>query len=101
MDDSLKPFFVASLRILELGPAVFRYHTRDKVLILRSLDSDRGSKGSFYPMTHEYNPSYDTHLILKLSFSDSNFNLFANLSGYRYRSHSTRNGVLVELGGCS
>ena len=25
------PDFVASLRILELGPAVFRYHTRDKV----------------------------------------------------------------------
>ena len=31
MDDSLKPFFVASFRILELGPAVFRYHTRNKV----------------------------------------------------------------------
>ena len=94
MDDSLKPFFVASFRILELGP---EYSAIILAIKYTPIIGFRSWIKEFLLSMTQYNPSYDTkHSPIRISILEE---IFANLSGYRYRTHSTRNGVLVKLGG--
>ena len=72
--------------------------------ILRSLDWNRESKSSFHPRltcTNHYTtrpePS-NSHSQIRISSLEE---LFSNVSGGCYRTHSTRNGLLVKLGRCS